>query len=123
MAGALLYLLAVNIFPQFKAVADLRPYTGAGAGVMAIAIAATVTAPDYRVFPMINGGIPIWVITLIYVIIDFAGLASFSFPHHVAHLGGALMGFIYIKQVRSGKDWGHWLHRFYRWFFKLFDAA
>ena len=94
---------------------------GASACVMAIAIAATITAPDYRVFPMINGGIPLWVITLIYVIIDFAGLASSAFPHHLAHLGGAALGYVYIKQIQNGKDPGEWMHRLYNWFIHLFD--
>lgn len=121
LAGAVLYMLSVNIFPQFRGDATAVGYMGGGAGVMAVAIAATVTAPDYRVFPMINGGIPLWVITLIYIIVDFAGLASFAFPHHIAHLGGALMGFVYIKLVKSGNDWGTWMHRVYNWFIHLFD--
>lgn len=123
LTGAFLYVLAVNVFPQFREAANAVGYTGAGAGVMAIAIAATVTAPNYRVFPMINGGIPLWVITLIYIIVDFAGLASFAFPHHLAHLGGAFMGFVYIKLARSGNDLGNWMHRAYNWFFHLFDPA
>ena len=89
----------------------------------AIAIAATISAPDYRVFPMINGGIPIWVITLVYVIIDFAGLGSSSFSYHLAHLGGALMGFVYMKMVARGIDWSSWMHSCYNWFFHLFDPA
>lgn len=123
LAGAFLFVLSMNIFPQFNELAKTSSYTGAAAGVMAIAIAATVTAPDYRVFPMINGGIPIWVITLIYVIIDFAGLGSTSFSYHLAHLGGALMGFIYMKLIDRGIDWGNWMHRSYTWFIHLFDPA
>jgi len=123
LAGAFFYVLSVNLFPQFRETANALSYTGAGAGVMAVAIAATITAPDYRIFPMINGGIPIWVITLIYVIIDFAGLASYSFPFHLAHLGGALMGFVYMKLLRSGNDWSLWMHSAYNWFFNLFNPA
>lgn len=121
LAGAAFYILSVNIFPQFREAANAAGYMGGGAGVMAVAIAATVTAPGYRVFPMINGGIPLWVITLIYLIVDFAGMASFAFPHHSAHLGGALMGFVYIKLLRNGNDWGNWMHHIYNWFVHLFD--
>lgn len=121
LGGAFIYLLSVNLFPQFRETALAGIYTGPGAGVMAVAIAATVTAPDYRLFPMINGGIPIWVITLIYVIIDFAGLGSSAFPHHLAHLAGAFTGYIYIWQIRRGSDWGNWMHRFYNWLMHLFD--
>lgn len=121
IAGAFLFVLSMNLFPQFSILAKSASYMGAGAGVMGIAIAATVTAPDYRVFPMINGGIPIWIITLIYVIIDFAGLGTASFSYHLAHLGGAVMGFIYMKQLQKGNDWGRWMHRSYNWFIHLFD--
>jgi membrane associated rhomboid family serine protease len=121
LAGAILFVASANLLPKFAAEIQLFQYTGASAGIMAIAIAATVTAPDYRLFPMINGGIPLWVITLIYVIVDFAGLASKAFPHHLAHLSGAFTGFLYIKQVQNGNNPGSWMHRFYFWFVHLFD--
>jgi membrane associated rhomboid family serine protease len=121
LAGAVLFIASTNLLPRFAEEINSFSYFGASACVMAIAIAATVTAPNYRVFPMINGGIPLWIITLIYVIIDFAGLASASFPHHLAHLGGAAIGYVYIKQVQSGKQPGEWMHRLYNWFMGLFE--
>lgn len=121
LAGAVLFIASANLLPRFAAEINSFSYIGASACVMAIAIAATVTAPDYRVFPMINGGIPLWVITLIYVIIDFAGLASSAFPHHLAHLGGAALGYVYIKQTQNGKNPGEWMHRLYNWFNHLFE--
>jgi membrane associated rhomboid family serine protease len=123
LAGAALFMLSANLLPRFSAVVETFNFTGAGAAVMAIALAATVTAPDYRIFPMILGGIPLWVIALIYVIIDFAGLATQSFPHHLSHLGGALIGFLYVKQVQKGNDPGGWMHRAYNWFLNLFDPS
>lgn len=121
LAGALFFVASANIFPAFRAEIGSFTFFGANASVMAIAIAATVTAPDYRVFPMINGGIPLWVITLIYVIIDFAGLASSSFPHHLSHLAGAGMGYVYIRLIRNGKQPGEWMHQLYNWFINLFN--
>jgi membrane associated rhomboid family serine protease len=121
--GAFLFILSTNILPRFSAVIDTFEFTGAGAAVMALAMAATVTSPDYRVFPMILGGIPLWVITMIYVVIDFAGLASVAFPHHLSHLGGALLGYIYVVQTRKGNDPGTWMHELYSWFINLFDPS
>ncbi len=121
LAGAVLFIASANLLPRFAAEINTFSYLGASACVMAIAIAATVTAPDYRVFPMLNGGIPLWVITLIYVIIDFAGLASSAFPHHLAHLGGAALGYVYIMQIRKGNDPGAWMHKLYDWFVNLFE--
>ncbi len=121
LAGALFFVLSANLLPGFRASIESFTFFGASASVMAIAIAATVTAPDYRVFPMINGGIPLWVITLIYVIIDFAGLASSAFPYHLSHLAGAGMGYLYIRFIRNGNQPGEWMHQLYSWFINLFN--
>lgn len=121
--GALFFLLSVNLIPRFVPMASTISYTGAAAAVMCIAVAATVLAPDYRVFPMINGGIPLWIITVVYIIIDFAGLASADFPHHLAHLSGAVMGFVYIRALQHGSNWGTWMHQLYNGFINLFQPA
>ena len=123
LAGALLFVVSVNLVPRFAASAAQFHYSGAGAAIMGIAVAATALAPDYRIFPMINGGIPLWVLTLIYVIIDVAGLASMAFPHHLAHLGGAVLGFVYIRLVQRGAEPGAWMHHLYHWFFGLFTPG
>jgi hypothetical protein len=41
-----------------------------------------------------------------YVIISFASIRLENPGGNIAHLGGALFGFIYISQLRSGNDWG-----------------
>jgi membrane associated rhomboid family serine protease len=121
LAGALLFMISANVLPKFAAQINSFQYTGASAGILAIAIAATVTAPDYRLFPMINGGIPLWVLTLIFVVIDLTGHANKGFPEMLAHVGGGLTGFLYVKQMQKGNNPGSWMHRFYFWFVHLFD--
>ena len=123
LAGVLFFVASANLLPGFRANIGSFQLFGAGASVMAVAIATTVTAPDYRVFPMINGGIPLWVITLIYVVIDFAGLASAAFPYHLSHLAGAGMGYLYIRLIRNGNSPEEWMHRLYNWFINLFNPA
>ena len=88
---------------------------------MAIAIATTALAPDYRVFPMLNGGIPLWVITIIFVIIDFASIPTANGGGHIAHIGGAAIGFIFVLQLRKGNDWSAWMNRFFEWTANLFN--
>lgn len=120
-AGAFLFVLANNIFPALASQIDGRTLQGASAGVMAIAIATTTLAPDYRIFPMLNGGIPIWVLTLIFVIIDFASISEQNGGGHIAHIGGAAIGFLFVLQLRKGNDWGAWMNRFFDWVSNLFD--
>jgi len=119
--GGLVYVLVVNIFPVFSQVALTGTMVGAGASVMCVAVATTTLAPDYRIFPMINGGIPLWVLTLIFVAIDFAFVASSNGGVSLAHLSGALMGFIFVKQLQKGNDWGEWMTSLLYWFDNLFS--
>jgi len=120
--GAIFFVLINNIFPVLARNVGITPdMMGAGAALMAVAVATTTLAPDYRIFPLINGGIPLWVLTLIFVAIDYATIASASGGMAVAHLAGGTIGFTFIKQLRKGKDWGEWMIRFWHWLDDLFN--
>lgn len=122
LIGALSYLLSNNLIPVLaNNVSSTAPLLGAGAAVMAIAVATTTLAPDYRIFPLINGGIPLWVITLIFVAIDFATMASNNAGISIGHLLAGLTGFFYIRQLNKGNDWGSWMNRFAKWLDDLFN--
>jgi hypothetical protein len=88
---------------------------------MAIAIGATTLAPNYRIFQMLNGGIPIWIITVLYLIIDLATIPESNPGGHIAHITGGLMGFLYMAMLQRGKDWGSWMNNLYDWTNNLFD--
>ncbi|MBL0135010.1 MAG: rhomboid family intramembrane serine protease [Chitinophagaceae bacterium] len=121
LVGGLFFFACVNIFPGLKSIVASGTLEGASAGVMAIAWAATMLAPNYRFFPMILGGIPLWVITVIYVLIDLAGIANFSNAGgHISHIGGALFGIAYMWQKRKGNDWTDGMNRFFDWVNNLF---
>lgn len=120
-AGIVLYLLSINLIPRLQPMLAADIYYGGGAGVMAVSVATTVLTPDYRIFRQLNGGIPLWVITMVYVLVDFAGLANNSFSHHFAHLGGAIMGFIFISRLKKGYDMGEWMNNLWEWMINLFN--
>ena len=120
--GAAFFLLTNNIFPVLAMRVDYTlPMLGAGSSVMAVAVATTTLAPDYRIFPLINGGIPLWVLTVVFVAIDYATIASGSSGVAVAHLAGGAIGFIYIKQLGKGNDWGEWMINLMHWVDNLFN--
>lgn len=119
--GGVVFLLANNLVPVLERnIAVTEPMLGAGAAVMAVAVATTTLAPDYRIFPLINGGIPLWVLTLIFVAIDFATLASANGGIGAAHLAGGAIGYFFIRQLRRGSDWGAWMNNFVDWLDDLF---
>jgi membrane associated rhomboid family serine protease len=121
VAGAFLFILANNLFPVLSSHIQGRTLEGASAGVMAIAIATTAIAPGYRIFPMLNGGIPLWVLTVIFVIIDFASIPSQNGGGHIAHIGGAIIGLIFVIQLKKGRDWSLWMNSFFNWAANLFN--
>ena len=120
--GGLVFLLTNNLFPVLERnILTTEPMIGAGAAVMAIAVATTTLAPDYRLFPLINGGIPLWVLTMIFVAIDFATLASGNAGIGAGHLAGGAIGYVFIRQMRRGIDWGGWMIQFMHWLDDLFS--
>ena len=120
LAGALAYMLSFNLIPVLRQYIDI-PALGASAGVMGIAIATTTMAPGYRIFPFINGGIPLWVLTMIFVIIDLATIPYNNPGGHIAHLAGGGMGFLFIVMMRKGYDWSNWMNNAYDWVNNLFN--
>lgn len=121
LAGALAYVLAFNFIPPLKENLSIAQGFGASAGIMAIAIGATTMAPNYRIFTQLNGGIPIWIITVLYLVIDLATIPTTNPGGHIAHLGGALMGFVFTTMLLRGKDLGLWMNNLYDWTSNLFN--
>jgi len=118
-AGAIVFIAANYAIPQLRPMVNSSFINGANASVMAIAIATTTIAPDYRIFRMLNGGIPIWILTTLFVIIDFAGTGTSAPAFQLAHIAGGLAGFLFIISLRKGHDWGAWMERSYSWFINL----
>jgi membrane associated rhomboid family serine protease len=121
LAGGLAFILANYLIPPLKPFIADASLIGANASTMAIAVATTVLAPNYRFFRNLNGGIPIWVLTLIYILIDFAGVASLSAGFSLAHISGGLAGFLFIFLLRKEIDGSIWMNNFYNWLMNLFN--
>ena len=116
IAGSIVFILLSNIFPTAFSTA---PLLGGGAAVMSVAVATTALAPRYRIFPMINGGIPLWILTLVFVAIDLATAGSIIYA--ISNLAGALIGFVFIWQMQKGNDWGNWMVGVGEWTNDLFN--
>lgn len=121
IAGAVAFIAANYLLPTLHPAINFSFLQGANAATMAIAVATTALAPDYRFFKMLNGGIPIWVLTLLYVIIDFAGVSGASAAYNISHLAGAFIGFMFVFSLSRGIDWSIWMNNLYDWFMNLFS--
>jgi membrane associated rhomboid family serine protease len=120
LLGAVFFITAHYVLPPLATVRGSAGLLGANAGVLAVAMATTALEPGYRFFRQIRGGIPIWVLMGLYVLIDFAGVAKFSAAYSLSHLGGALAGFLFVVFLRKGKDGSVWMNKSWNWFINLF---
>ncbi|HCN83681.1 MAG TPA: rhomboid family intramembrane serine protease [Sphingobacteriaceae bacterium] len=105
LAGALFYLIAYNVFPVFSPHAQTSVILGASASVNAIVIAVATLLPDYTIMLLFFGAVRLKYLALAFVLIDFLSIAASNPGGSIAHLGGALLGFLYIGQLQSGNDW------------------
>lgn len=118
--GAVVFMLCSNLIPSLQT--ESGDYlAGPGAAIMCIAAATTTLAPDFRFFPQLNGGIPLWVVSIVYAAISFATVTAGNPALSFAFIASACMGFIFIKQLQKGKDWSAWLNQFCNWFINLFN--
>jgi len=106
LAGAVFFVAAINLLPMF---ADPQwqavTVVGASASVMAFVVATATLLPNYEIFLMFLGPVKLKWLAIFYVLIDFLGTIGPNAGGEFAHLGGALIGFIYIKQLQKGNDW------------------
>ena len=86
-------------------------FTGVASAVLGLAVAAATIAPQYRFFPMIGGGIPLWIISLIYLLVDISSMAG-NPVLLIPHAASGLMGFLFIKLLNKGVDLGAWMNTF-----------
>jgi len=111
VAGALLYIIFFNIFPLF---ADSIPYSkalGASASVMAVIIAIGTYAPNFSIRLLILGSVKLKYVAMFWVVFDFFNIASSNAGGHIAHLGGAALGFFFAREWKKGKDITLWVER------------
>jgi membrane associated rhomboid family serine protease len=104
LSGALLYVLAFNIFPAFVSVNAIL--LGASASVFAILVAIAVYDPQREIHLFFIGRFPLKYIAAFYVVLSIIGISASNPGGNLAHLGGAAWGWFYIAQLRKGKDRG-----------------
>jgi hypothetical protein len=122
LGGALAFIVAFNLLPSLSTAMPYAYANGAGAGVMAIAVAATMVAPGYRFFPMIRGGIPLWILSIFYI--AFTMLNSYNNIAAICLLaGGALAGALFVFFMQKGYDGSRWMNQLYNWFSNLFHPG
>jgi len=124
IVSGILFIAVENIFPGLRAhIANTPDFLGGSASVIAIAIAVTTLAPRYKLLPMLNGGIPLWVFSLVFVAIEYISVVGTNAAYAIAYAGSGFTGFFFIRQLRRGYDWGAWMSSAVNWADDLFNPA
>ncbi len=114
--GGLFYIVSFNVFPVFQPYLSASFALGASASVIAIVAATAVYIPNFTVHLMFIGPVKLKWIALVMIVLDVLGVASSNSGGHLAHLGGAILGWIFIYAYKSKTD----LTLFVGWFRELF---
>ncbi len=111
ICGAVLYIIAFNVFPLFSNVLHSSFALGASASVLAITVAAATLLPEYPIQLFLIGRIPLKLIAIFTILLDLISVSGDNAGGHIAHLGGALFGFTYIRQLKKGNDIAAWFNK------------
>lgn len=102
LAGAVFYIISYNVFPYFSGHQGMM--CGASASVIAIVVATAMRVPDYKVNLLFLGTISLKYIAIVTILIDLLSVTSGNGGGHIAHLGGACLGVLFMYRWKNGKD-------------------
>lgn len=115
LAGSILYFALSNTVPYFQAQAGVGAL-GASAAVNGVLLAAATIAPESRLHLLFLGPVKLKYIALVVVVLALFGLRGDNTGGELAHLGGAAMGFLFIRNLQQGRDWSRWVLSILDWF-------
>ncbi|WP_394970906.1 rhomboid family intramembrane serine protease [uncultured Croceitalea sp.] len=102
--GGLLFMLSYNIFPTLTNINSAL--IGASAGVTAVLIFICSYIPNQEV-RVIFFNVKLWYVGVFFVLVDLVQITSgINIGGRIAHLGGAILGYAYARQLLQGTDIG-----------------
>jgi len=113
LAGGIIYLTFYSLVPLFRNSMDPSSPTimiGASAAVYAVVAATATYWPNHRFYLIFFGPVKIVYIAVVAIFISYISIIQRdNLGGNIAHLGGALIGFIYAKQLLKGNELGKWV--------------
>ncbi|QSE97348.1 rhomboid family intramembrane serine protease [Fulvivirga lutea] len=109
LAGSIAYLMVYNLVPFYIERSGFSGMVGASAAVYAVVVAAATLLPNYTFHLIFIGPVKIKYIAGFYIVLSFLGSTGGNAGGNIAHLGGALIGYLHINSLQKGSDWGLWI--------------
>ena len=111
ISGGILFIISYNYIPALKIYLNGAQALGASASVLAIIVAVATHTPNYTVqFPFI-GLVKIKHIAIFTVVLDLISIPKGNAGGHITHIGGAIFGYIYIRQIKNGNNFSIKMHK------------
>lgn len=104
LGGAALFLLATNLLPFYTSIPSVQYLVGASASILALLIAAAIGMPNFEINLLFIGPIKMKYLAIGLVVIDLLFLSGSNGGGHIAHLGGALVGYLFATSMVKGRD-------------------
>lgn len=100
--AGLVYILSYLVLPIFDNTSSTL--VGASGSIMAILFAAVTYNPYMELRLILIGRVKLWHIAVVLIALDLIQLPRENTGGHLAHLGGALFGYIFVTLLRNGTD-------------------
>ena len=120
ISGALVYIISFNVFPAFSGVVADSVAIGASASVMAIVVAIAAYVPDYTIQLFLLGRIKIKYMALAIFVLTSIMDFSVNSGGKLAHIGGALFGYLYTINLKHDRDIGNGFNKVIDFFVTMF---
>lgn len=111
LCGALFYIAAFNLIPVFAKYSEISIAIGASASVMAIAFSIALLVPNQTVYLLFFGEIKLKYIAFAFIVLDLVSIPLSNAGGHIAHIGGAFSGALFVYFYQKGTDITIWLSR------------
>ena len=97
----------------------VNPFFGANESVMAIALATMIIVPQFKLLKNIGNGIPIWIVCVIYIVLQIIALIQNQLASIIATILSACVGVLYALLLKKEIDLGKWMHNLLNWVNKI----
>ena len=125
ITGGLLFIFSIHYLPFVELLyqeGKLGPLMGASGAILAIIFAVSTHIPNYNLKIPLIGFIKIKYIAYILLLLSFLGVDGYNSGGNLAHLGGAIFGFLYIKSLTKTQESKANNNAFIKYLTKIFTS-
>ena len=109
LVGGIVFILSYALFPVFEG--QTPNMVGSSAGVMAVLIFCCTYLPTQEI-RLLFFNLKLMYLGIAMVVLDVLQIPTGNAGGHLAHIGGAALGYLYAMQLQQGRDIGRALNAF-----------